>query len=65
MSGFSMSEVGSKTQARHRLRGGFPPSFLARTEADSLAWRKSFVQTFLERALRAFIAVIAFLNMLY
>lgn len=51
MSGFSMSEVGDKAQARHWLRGGFPPSFLARTEADSLAWRKNFIQTFLERDL--------------
>jgi len=46
-----MSEVGSKAQARHWLRGGFPPSFLARTEADSLAWRRNFIQTFLERDL--------------
>lgn len=51
MSGFSMSEVGLGAHARHWLRGGFPPSFLARTEADSIAWRKSFIQTFLERDL--------------
>lgn len=51
MSGFSMSEVGGRVYERHWLRGGFPPSFLARTEADSLAWRKNFVQTFLERDL--------------
>lgn len=51
MNGFSLAEVGIKAQARHWLRGGFPPSFLARTEAGSLAWRKSFVRTFLERDL--------------
>ena len=51
MSGFSMREVGSSAQARHWLRGGFPLSFLARTEADSLVWRKNFIQTFLERDL--------------
>jgi predicted AAA+ superfamily ATPase len=51
MSGFSMSEVGLAARARHWLRGGFPPSFLARTEAVSIAWRKSFIQTFLERDL--------------
>ncbi len=51
MSGFSMSEVGHGALARHWLRGGFPPSFLARTESDSLAWRKNFIQTFLERDL--------------
>jgi hypothetical protein len=49
MSGFSTEEVGGSFQARHWLRGGFPLSFLARTESDSLAWRKNFIQTFLER----------------
>jgi len=51
MSGFSMAEVGHVAQARHWLRGGFPPSYLASTGSDSLAWRKSFIQTFLERDL--------------
>jgi uncharacterized protein len=51
MSGFSMSEVGRGAQMRHWLRGGFPPSLLARTDPDSLAWRKNFIQTFLERDL--------------
>ena len=51
MSGFSMSEVGRGAHMRHWLRGGFPPSFLARTDPDSLAWRKNFIQTFLERDL--------------
>jgi len=46
-----LSEVGPEAQARHWLRGGFPLSFLAPTEDDSLAWRRSFVQTFLERDL--------------
>ncbi len=49
MSGFSIEEVGISFQARHWIRGGFPLSFLARTEADSFAWRKNFIQTFLER----------------
>lgn len=51
MSGFSMSEIGIKARARHWLRGGFPPAFLARTESDSLTWRKNFILTFLERDL--------------
>jgi predicted AAA+ superfamily ATPase len=51
MSGFSLSEVGKAAHDRHWLRGGFPLSYLARTEADSLAWRKNFIQTFLERDL--------------
>ena len=49
MSGFSIGEVGISLQARHWIRGSFPLSFLARTEADSFAWRKNFIQTFLER----------------
>lgn len=49
LSGFSLEEVGA--QARHWLRGGFPRSFLARSEADSAAWRQAFIQTFLERDL--------------
>jgi predicted AAA+ superfamily ATPase len=30
-------------------RGGFPRSFLARSEAQSLRWRQDFIRTFLER----------------
>lgn len=52
MSGFGLAETGFASQARHWLRGGLPASFLARTEADSLAWRKNFIQTFIERDLR-------------
>ncbi|MFA4829831.1 MAG: ATP-binding protein [Thermodesulfovibrionales bacterium] len=51
MSGFSLTEVGKPAYARHWLRGGFPSSFLARNETDSLSWRKNFIQTFLERDL--------------
>lgn len=31
------------------LRGGFPLAYLAASEEDSLAWRKRFIQTLLER----------------
>lgn len=31
------------------LRGGFPDSLLAGSDADSLAWRQNFVRTYLER----------------
>ncbi len=51
MAGFSLAEVGAAQQARHWRRGGFPLSFLAESEEDSLAWRASFVRTFLERDL--------------
>jgi hypothetical protein len=51
ISGFSLAELGVEMQSRHWLRGGFPLSFLAASETDSLAWRKNFVQMFLERDL--------------
>lgn len=51
MGGFSLGELGGDAQAQHWLRGGFPLSFLASSEEDSLAWRKNFIQTFLERDL--------------
>ncbi len=51
ISGFSLAEVGVDSLSQHWLRGGFPLSFLAGSETDSLAWRKNFIQTFLERDL--------------
>jgi len=47
--GFSLQELGQAAQQQHWLRGGFPLSYLAQSEADSLAWRKGFIQTLLER----------------
>jgi predicted AAA+ superfamily ATPase len=38
-----------KTIDRLWLRGGFPDSFLARSDATSLAWRQAFIRTYLER----------------
>lgn len=52
MDGFNLSEVGDKKAEALWARGGFPLSFLARSEADSFAWRNSFIKTFLERDLR-------------
>jgi uncharacterized protein len=51
VSGFSLDEVGAAALDRHWQRGGFPLSFLARTNVDSFAWRQQFIQTFLERDL--------------
>jgi uncharacterized protein len=47
--GLTPEDVGPGIHERHWLRGGFPLSFLAASDADSLAWRKNFIQTFLER----------------
>ena len=52
MGGFGLAEVGLKNDSRLWLRGGFPLSFLAKSDADSFIWRKSFIQMFLERDLR-------------
>jgi predicted AAA+ superfamily ATPase len=49
--GLSLAELGPGEEDVVWLRGGFPPSYLARNEADSVAWRKNFVQTLLERDL--------------
>ncbi len=49
MAGFSLRETGETAQRKLWLRGGFPRSFLARSEADSFAWREDFIRTFLER----------------
>jgi len=35
------------------MRGGFPLSFLAETEADSWRWRANYIRTFLERDIPA------------
>ena len=54
MSGFDLSEVGSKALRALWWRGGFPRSFLSTSDAESRQWRDDFVQTFLERDLRRF-----------
>jgi len=51
MTGFGLAELGAGGLARHWRRGGFPLSYLARSEADSFRWRNQFTQTFLERDL--------------
>ena len=54
MAGFDLGEVGAKATRRLWWRGGFPRSFLARTDRESREWRDDFVQSFLERDLRKF-----------
>lgn len=47
--GFSLSELGSDAEQYLWLRGGLPPSYLAGSNVNSIAWRKNFIQTLLER----------------
>jgi len=49
--GFDPSEVGGGALPELWLRGGFPRSFLASSDADSMIWRENFIRTFLERDL--------------
>jgi len=49
LTGFTLDEVGIRNLDRLWLRGAFPRSYLARSHADSRAWRGDFVRTFLER----------------
>ena len=48
---FQYKEVATFKAAlrRYWIRGGFPRSFLAKTENSALEWIESFIQTFLER----------------
>jgi predicted AAA+ superfamily ATPase len=48
MAGFDLSELGLEAADALWLRGGFPRSFLANNEADSLIWRRDFIRTLLE-----------------
>lgn len=54
VSGFQLDEVGAAHQAQLWLRGGFPLSWLAKKDVDSMAWRLGFIRTFLERDIRSF-----------
>ena len=49
LSGFNLRETGIESWRTLWLRGGFPRSFLAESNGDSLAWRENFIRTFLER----------------
>jgi len=51
LDGFDLGEVGSRGLDRLWLRGGFPSSFLARSDDASFTWRRNFEQTFVERDL--------------
>jgi uncharacterized protein len=49
LGGFDPGEVGPGAWHRLWLRGGFPRSYLAATDALSVRWRRDFIRTFLER----------------
>lgn len=53
---FEVLEVGATSADRDRLwlRGGFPESFLAPSNARSLRWRQDFIRSYLERDIPQF-----------
>jgi predicted AAA+ superfamily ATPase len=53
LGGFGLDEVGAGSALRLWRRGGFPRSFLARSDPQSLAWRLALVRTYLERDIPA------------
>lgn len=51
---FTLDEVGSDALQQLWLRGGFPDSFLAASDRNSLSWREDFIRTYLERDIPSF-----------
>lgn len=49
LGGFGFDEIGARAWPRLWLRGSFPRAFLARTDTDSLVWRRELIRTYLER----------------
>jgi len=54
MGGFDLSEAGAAAMRRLWWRGGFPRSFLARSDTESRSWQENFIRTFLERDIREY-----------
>ena len=54
LTGFQVAELGAERMDTLWVRGGFPRSTLAASEADSLAWRRAYVRSLVERDLPAF-----------
>ena len=51
---FNVLEVESKQLQRLWVRGGFPDSFLAKSDALSMRWRQDFIRSYLERDILQF-----------
>lgn len=49
MSPLHLLEVGGQSVERLWIRGGFPDSFLAKSNRQSIIWRDSFILTYIER----------------
>lgn len=49
LGGFTLEELGADASETLWRRGALPRSYLAKSESESNSWRKSFIQTLLER----------------
>src|SRR5207249_5710718 len=49
LSPLMITEVSSDDLYKLWCRGGFPESYMAENEADSMGWRLNFIQTYLTR----------------
>ena len=49
LSPLSLDETGSDEISKLWIRGGYPLSFLAASDGESLRWREAFIATYLER----------------
>lgn len=49
MSGFNIGEIGENNWKNLWIKGGFPRSYLCRSNAASSKWRNNFIRTFLEQ----------------
>ncbi len=54
LSGFNPIEIPARQVDRLWLRGGFPDSFLAKSDTGSFDWRQAFIRTYLERDIPQF-----------
>ena len=46
---FDVLEIGAEDHDALWVRGGFPDSFLAKSDSGSISWRENFIRTYLER----------------
>jgi predicted AAA+ superfamily ATPase len=53
LDGFGLEDVGAAAWRKLWLRGGYPRSYLARTDAESAAWRGDLRRTYVEQDLPA------------
>jgi len=49
LGGLNLLEIGARAWRRLWLRGGYPRSYVARSDGASMEWRAAFLRTYLER----------------